>query len=643
MSSDYKSVAERWDAAFVATRDHVREYHLNHAYLEGWQWMTWDPIELQVQSLPDDVDRIQATMNHMRANIRTITSQLTQRELSFEVPPSAYDDATIRSAKVGEALLADIQRDHDWEILREGHIKSVLKGGTAAIAVDWDPKNQTTVETVLGVPEFVVEPGARNCETARWWIKLQLLPPEEVQSMFPDHFDLEPPKADGRLGQTTGYEYRERTTPLTRVYTYYERPNPLNETGVIKVEVNGKCVQETEKWPFPWSHRLNISVARESLIEHEAFGSTVLSDARSPQTALNAAWSGFLEHMRESSTHRLIFDDQWEDAIETLNDRAGSPLVGPKAKLGAPEYLKAPPIPTGLLDGISMLKMEIDNLLGVHDVSRGEAPNNIESGYGLSILAEKDSSPVGRLIKETARVWSRVGWMVLALHEAEVTSERTTSIHDGAAPAVRKWKGSDINGETRATVPVEAIIPKSQAAQQQFAMTAVDMGMINADDPLAVMRFARLADMPDHRGLINATLPDAAKAIRENEAVVLDEVPIPEDFDDHAIHIEIHNEFRKTIQYTLITPEQKFDIDNHVKAHEKMAQQSLADQRLGTDIDPALGGAPRADGAAPMEALPPMPPPESMMPPEASPTPDSEVPVDIDTLNGDIMRAIEGL
>lgn len=635
-------VAKKWDEGYAHSREHCKEYHLNHAYLEGRQWMEWSPVDLQVQALPDEIDRIQATMNHMRANVRTVVSQLTQRELSFEIPASAYDDATMRAAKVGETLLEDCRRDHDWEILREGHIKSVLKGGTAVIAVEWDPNNGTTVETVLGVPEFVVEPGARDTEKARWWIKLQLLPPKEVQSLFPEHFELDPPQADSRQGVQSGYEYRTNSTPLTRVLTYYERPNPLCPAGKLLVEVNGNIVQEVKKWPFPWTHRLNIASARESLIEHEAYGSTVLSDVRSPQTALNAAWSGFLEHMRQSSTHRLVMDDSWSDAIDTLNDRAGAPLVGPKAKVGGPEYLKAPPIPPGLLDGINLLKGEIDNLLGVHDVSRGEAPNNIESGYGLSILAEKDSSPVGRLIKETARVWSRVGWMVLELHQAEVTKERTASVQSGGVPSVRKWKGKDIMGQTRATVPLDAIVPKSQAAQQQWAEHAVEMGLISAEDPLAVMRFAKLADMPDQRGIINATLPDAAKAIRENEAVVMDEVPMPSDFDDHAIHIEVHNDFRKSLQYTLITDVQRTDIDNHIKAHQTMAQQILAEQRVGTDIDPALGAAPRADGAAPMEALPPMPPPEPMMPPEASPTPPPEA-IGPDQLTDDMIKAIQGL
>lgn len=602
-SYEHNTIEELWHHGFEFSRDHVRDYHLNHAFLEGHQWLEWHPVELMVQGLPDDIDRIQATMNHLRANTRTIISQLTQRALTFEVVPSAYDDATIRSSKVGEALLRDLHEDHNWERVREGVLKATLKGGTGAVCVDWSETNKTSVERVLSISEFVVEPGAQDAEHARWWIRQQLLPPKEVQAMFSEHFKMSPPEADGRVGYSGEYNYRAAQVPLTRVFTYYERPNPLCPKGKVCVEVNGKRLQEGE-WPFPWSDRLNIAVMTESLIENQAYGSTVLSDARGPQTALNAAWSGFLEHVRESSNHRMVLDESWTDAVDLMNDRAGSIMTGPLQR-GKPEYLKAPPVPTGLLDAIQLLKMEIDNLLGVHDVSRGQAPSNIESGLGLSILAEKDSSPVGRLIKETARLFSRVGYMVLALHEQEVTEKRTASIHDGSAPAVREWKGSDINGQTRALVPLEAIIPKSQAAQQQWAQNALQMGLISPEDPLAVMRFAKLADMPDQRGIIYAVLPDADKATRENEAVVLDEVPLPREFDDHQIHIVVHNEFRKSLQYDLLSDEQRADIDNHIKAHEKMIQKALGERRLGSEIDPELGMMPRADGAPPIEQLPP--------------------------------------
>jgi len=626
-------IAEKWEQAFGHSREHVREYHLNHAFLEGYQWMQWNPVELQVQGLPEDTDRIQAVMNRMRSNTRTVVAKLMQRPLLFQVLPSGYDDVSLRGARLGEGLLADYRKNHNWEVLREGHIKATIKGGTGIIAVEYSPDNQTTVETVLGVPEFVVEPGARDAETARWWIKLQLLPPEEVQAMFPGHFPDEPPQADGKLGMASEYEYRDRRTPRTRVYTYYERPNPLCPEGKFVVEVGGTKI-ETGDWPFPFTDRLNIAVARESLIEHEAFGTTIWSDARSPQAALNAAWSGFLENMREAANNRLLVDHSWEDQLDVINDRAGQALLGDMTR-PTPAYLEAPQTPRALIQGIEMLQGELDTLLSSQDVSRGDAPANIESGLGIQLLIEQNDTPVGRLIGEVARCWSTVGSMVLQILEAEITTKKTTTVRDGQGPSRREWTGKVLHGQTDATVSEDSIAPKSRAAQQAIAQSAMQMGMLgDPTDPMTAIKFIKFSDMPDARGLIAVTNRDADRAIRENESIVMGEMPAPADYDDHAIHRAMHLDFQKTLEYELLSGEQKEVFRLHMQGHDTMAAEALSETRVAQQIDPALG------------ELAPGPTPEPVLPPDvAAPSvpPAPEEPISPDQATADMLKAIEGL
>ncbi len=627
-------VSERWNEAQAYITDHIQAYHLNHSYLEGHQWLKWNQVDNTLEALPEDLDRIQATINHMRSNTRALIAQLTQRHLEWECLPTSYDDATLRAARTAESIIRDYCDQQEWEVMREEHVRAALKGGTSAISVDWSKENNPVL-SVLSVPEFVVEPGARRAETARWWIRCQLLPPKEVQAMFPRHFEERAPEPDGSQGETGSYTYGERTLRLTKVFTYYERPNTLCPEGRVLVEVNGQVVQAV-KWNFPWKDRLNLVVATESKIENEAFGSTVLNDVISPQTALNAAWSSVLEHLRESSTHRMVADISWADQVDQMTDKPNQVMVGPMEQ-GKPEYMKAPGLPIGATEVIDRLKLEIDNLMGVHDVSRGQAPANIESGYGLSILAEKDSTPVGRLIKESARTWSLVAKMVLHLCEVRVTKEREATIHEGSGPVRRSWKGSTLMGQRNIKVPLDAIMPRSRAAQQQWAGEALQMGLISPEDPLAVMRFAKLADMPDQRSIIAATLPDAQKAIEENELSIMDEVPIPEEFDNHEIHMLVHNEFRKSRTYRELDKDdpRKKTIDDHVKSHQQMIATQLGQRRMGAQIDPILGEAPRADGApavAPLDAPPP---------PEALPEESGEEPIDADTAVSDMLAALE--
>lgn len=642
-------VRKLYDEAVPSIRHRIRSYWLNHAYLQGQQWLWWDHIQHRVNAdIPDDVDRIQATVNHMRANVRVLIGTLTQQELHFEVKPSSYDDATLRSTRLAEAILEELRLAHNWETRREEVLHAVLKGGTAAVAVDWNTADQTSVERVLSISEFVVEPGTRDAERARWWIKTQVLPPGEVQAMF--NLSERPPSdaSHGMAPWQRQYTGDNAGIPLTLVLTYYERPSPLCPEGRFYVEVDGKILQKGV-WPFPWKHKLNLRVCRETIIENEWAGTTFLDDVRPVQTILNAAWSNAVEHLKLAANARLVVDEATDE--ERLTDMPGEFFRVAQGHR-EPRWLAPPAMPNITSEAIMALKMEIDNISGVHDVSRGQAPANIESGYGLSILAEKDASPIGRLIKETARLWQEVAQMVLMLHQQEVTKKRTLVIHTTNGPSREEWKGADIDDQIDVRVPLDAIIPKSRAAQAAWAQNALQMGLIQG-----VAQYARLADMPGQDDIIATVLPDVARAMRENHQMAMlskpikdAEIPLPAVYDDHALHIETHNEFRKSVRYEQMDSERREIVDDHIQAHETMMAQQLANRRQGEALDPALGQMPRADGAPPLDPaalVAPLPlddgagldTAEEMMA-EAAPQPQQDI-VDPNTVVSDMIAALE--
>jgi len=266
-----------------------------------------------------------------------------------------------------------------------------------------------------------------------------------------------------------------------------------------------------------------------------------------------------------------------------------------------------------------MLKELIDDIMGVHDVSRGSAPANIESGLGLSILAEKDSSPVGRLIKQTMWAFDRTSQMNLMLFEKYATGKRTATVREGRTPTRTQWTGKDIQGQINIRVPVDAIQPKSRAAMQAFADKAMEMGLITN-----VIQYAKVADLPGQEDIIAAAAPDAAKARRENAAFEMSEVLLPAPFDDHAIHIEMHNEFRKTQRYELLSDDDRETVDLHVQAHETISAQAAGKAQMQSMVSPALAGSPNADGSQIdpellAQGAPPPGPPVEVPPPEAPP------------------------
>ncbi len=616
-------IIERYAAGLSSIQNRISDFWLNHAFLLGYQWTYVEERTGLVRETADEPDREQAVINRMAPNMRIIIAKLTQRELSFEVPPTGADDGSIRGARIAESILRATRVEHRWEELREKASLSAMKGGTSAIAVDWDPnagrvtvgpsddsaeiRGGDTIEQVLSISEFVVEPGVRDAETARWWIKVEALPPETVRAIY-DMPETPRPDMNGgvsgiqrKLVASSGSAARSSggtNDNLTLVLTYYERPNLLSPQGRISVVVNGMIVEgenpdtgEKMPWPYPFRDHLNFALIRETITESEWAGQTILTQTRGVQATFNATWSSIIEHMKLAGNARLAVPESSIDLIDEFTDLPGEVVPYPDGST-PPFYLQPSQLPAWLIDTPVNLALQMDDIMGVHDISRGIAPANIESGFGISILAEQDSTPVGRLAKEIARAFTKVGTMVLEIFEKEVKSSRESIVaDDGGPPMTTQWVGKDLLGQTRATVPLESIIPRNRAAQLQLAKDLQAGGLITTLDD-----FIAVADLADGSQILEKVSPDTARARRENHYFRAERGAHPYEYDDHAIHIHEHNILRKSTAYEMMTRQMREIVDLHVKAHETLAAGDAADAQSAMAVGGAgLASAPTAN------------------------------------------------
>lgn len=611
-------VRDMYIKAAKDTRQLARSYWLNTAFLAGYQWVFWDENKDVPRERPGD-DRIRMVVNRMASNHRTIVSHLTQREMTFEVPPNGADDASYRAAYIATEALYHLAGEHQWEKKREEAVTTILKGGTGAIALDWDEEREDSVETVLSIAEFLVEPGARDPERARWWIKAQLLNPKEVQSMY----DMkECPPADATNGLNPLQERllathlnSDNLNPLTLVLTYYERPNKMNKKGRILVEVNNQLLQEGE-WNFPFDDRLNLVVGVETVVENKWYGDTIYNQARAPQVALNYAKSNLSEHLRDASVARMLVPHSAVRTMESLTDVPGNMYPYPDG-LEKPAWMTPAQLPAWLQRLPDEFKQDIDDIMGVQDAFRGDAPGRIESGTGVAILVEQSSSPVTRLIKEVAGMFTRLSRMELMLHEQETGSKRFSVISSEGGPLSLEWTGKDIAGQYYANVPLDSIMPRSRAAQEAAANKLLEMGLIDN-----IVDYVNYSEAPNRRNVVQELAPNVAKAARENSKMAKGEAVLPAQFDDHAKHIEEHNKFRLTTTYERLTPEEQEAVDLHVQAHETLAAEAAGIMEQRSAASAALGAVPSANGdpnelpPEPGQEMLPPPPPGGIVPPD---------------------------
>ena len=622
---DQHPLMDLYRSGLKAQRRANREYWVNTAFLRGNQWVHFNRESMWLEEVPNTEDRLRATINKLWPGSRTIISKLVQRPLVFEVRPNSADDVAIEGSKISEAILAAVAREHQWETLRESIAWSTLKGGTAAICTDWNPSkgkptaladdgrklpSGDTSETALSIAEFVIQPGARVAREAQWWIKAQALPPAEVKATYGLAKEPQPDATNGLSSLEKGLmgglynslsgrksDSDNTDTPLTLVLTYYERPNPNCPDGKVEVVINNKTEWGPKDWPFPFVDHLNIATARETVVENTWIGETVMTVARPVQAAFNAAWSNILEHADVAGNARLATPQSSIELTEVYSDVIGEQIVYADG-MDKPSWLSPPQLPAWLLQMPNELGAEIDNILGVHDVSRGSAPANIESGYGLAVLAEQDATPIGKMAGSMARMFGEIACDVLAFYADNVKEKRTAvTVMPGQPPETTTWSGKDIAGQTTAVVPIELVAPRSAAAQAQMAEKMMQMGLITTIEELT-----RLAEAPGERQIVEAVRPDVARARRENAEMAQGVVCIPEDWDDNQVHIQEHNAFRKSARYSRLPAKSKDIFAAHVQAHETLGAEQAAKQQGAMNVGgPALAATPKADGS---EALP---------------------------------------
>lgn len=620
-------VKERNKCARDAISKEIKQYYMNLSFRSGHQWIKWNKDDNAFVPWRRRGGRYQATVNKLDGLMNTQIGKLMKNDMVFEVPASQADDYAIEGALLAESVIRHTHDAHDWESKREELFTAMLLGGTAGVETSWDPqanaygteKGGDTVENVLPIPCFAVEPGALTARTARYWCKQQVLPAGEAQARFKLK---EAPKADTRTsGPYTGGVMGVNTAAKgVTVITYYERPNFLRPEGAVAVVVGDEMVYGPKPWPFPFKDHLNLDVIRDIVVPGQWYGETRMSKALSVQIQYNFIHTSIDDHIKKIGTAKLAAPYGSSEVFEQMDDDPANPLRYPDGAQ-PPHYIQAPQMPSYIIQQLDRLDNEMQDIMGVHGISTGEGVANVESGYGLSLIAEADSTPTGRAAKDGARLWSNVASDDLEMYAANVVATRKATVYEpkGKIAHVVKWTGKDLAGQTRAIIPPDAVIPHSRAQQQMFAENLAKMGYLPPDDPNSLTLLMELAQVPGREDSLWYTNPDEARARGEMKRMMQGEVIIPRDFHNHKNAIRVANRFRNTPRYESLPDKVKTIFDTYCKAHETMDAEE-AGNMVGRAAE---GGAPLANAATANEATP-LPPellglgdqPQGALPPE---------------------------
>src|SRR5690606_5127722 len=201
--------------------------------------------------------------------------------------------------------------------------------------------------------------------TAPWWIRAAAVPPEEARETYGlKKLPASDSKAVSLYSTRALSAGRSQTdkADLTMVLTYYERPSDTNPKGRVLTVIGNEVVDEVE-WPFPFTDRLNLAVARVVQVPGRWAGHAVAWDAIGVQTLYNASWSSIIEHQKLAGNARLAYPAGAIDDPRSLTDTPGEGLeYNPILNADKPGWLSPPQLPAWVLDSPERLRQELDDI-----------------------------------------------------------------------------------------------------------------------------------------------------------------------------------------------------------------------------------------------------------------------------------------
>ncbi len=288
------------------------------------------------------------------------------------------------------------------------------------------------------------------------------------------------------------------------------------------------------------------------------------------------------------------------------------------------------PLPNYVLQEVQQLAVDFEDISGQHQISKGASAPGVTAATAIAYLGERDDAYLTTIFNSIEAALEKVARQSLSLFVQYVDTPRLikTVGSDGSFDAMM-LSGADIASGTDIRVESGSALPTSKAARQSLITEWMKMGFISPNDGLRVLEMGMLKQYYnlikidenaaqrenlsmkklDEEKIQQAAMEYAQKvqagdpSIMTQDPMTGEMIPAPQppvievhDWDNHAVHVEVHNRFRKSQTFELLPDAVKEEFQKHIALHQQALQaQQMQAMMMGAQPQQELGqdGAPQ--------------------------------------------------
>jgi len=579
-------------AAKSARLPYDRDMWLNLAFYLDEQYVEWasDSNSIrQIARLPGFEHTPRPVQNKIMHFVLQEHAAALKDRPTADVQPATDDPMDVSDANVSLAYLRWLfdEQNIDYNARLSEAAMWALVPGEGYLKSTFNPR--TGLGEIIAPSPFTIfpDPYATSFKDARYVFHSQFMDIEQVYDIYGK--EVKPNQVE-RADIIKAKMLREMgQAPVLSGATVNElwmKPCRRYPKGLFTVWTGNDVLIEPDRMPYDHMHLPFTQIGSVPRPGTPHYSSAV-KYLRAPQMELNKY------HAQRISVRETFSNPKWwiDSALELEAEPDDSPnqILRGNSQGGQlrPEIIQPTSFPGG--DEGAFIVEEMMHTAGLHEVSQAQVPGRVESSKAIALLRESDDDRLAEMHRTIKSATTEMAWQQLELARQYVKEEIIVATYsrDGI-PEVKKFKGEHAKPGQRVRVTMGTGLARSRAAKEEQVYRMVELGIIQ--DPQII---AELLDVPT--GTISPSkAADIRLARNENLTIAANEAVKPNSWDDHAIHLREHNNYRKTQDYLMAPDEVKQKFEYHCQTHEdlemEMLQKAVAKQQLLMAAQPAGGG-----------------------------------------------------
>lgn len=593
--------------------------------------------------------RVRLTVNRVRSIVRTELSRMTSNKPNASVVPASSEDQDLFAATAGEQVWESLYTDKNLARIygRAAFWQSVC--GIGFVKCWWDPNTVDNVTQQKGdicfasvtpfhlfVPDLEIE----EIEDQMYVINAYTKPVIWAEQTYGKQHGFKASVVSA--GEIMNEAFLDLSGTSTAkpdavlVLEMWMKPGAhkdfpqggyITVVDKIIVAIHAGVFYKHNQFPF---------IKFEHVPTGKFYTESVITDIIPVQREYNRTRSQVVEAKNRMAKPQLIAPRGSVDAAKITSEPGIVIFYRPGLAPPAPLPMQA--LPSYVLQEMDRSIGDMEDLSSQHQVSKGGTPSGVTAATAISFLQERDDSVMATTYQSIEAGWEKIAKQALSHVVQFWDIDRIVKVTgvDGSFDSV-SLKGSDIASGTDIRVEAGSALPISKAARQAFIMDMMKMGFIPPEKGLEMMeiggtqrlfeemaidkrqaqrenlrmRSLEIQQIEEQMNVVDATQQFAEFAMEQQQAnAPVDDLGYPisqgengsqqppvqpinivpvNTWDNHAIHIEVHNRFRKSQSFEQLSDDIKQQFEAHVEAHAMSLMQASmnAQQAIGGPMDPA--------------------------------------------------------